>query len=217
MNEPIARHPARVIKLGGSLLSNSGAPQRIERWLEHLTEQQKTEGSPVWRNLWIVGGGELANTVRDWDAKFSLAPEFAHWACIDLMDINARLLCAWFPHWEISDQLSNQLKGTAESWNQVFLVSRWLRERKSNLPQSWATTSDSIALFVAESLQAEELVLLKSCDPPDLMEEVSLESLASSDFVDRQFVPQIRSLTKTINVRFVNLSNDRFCEAVLKR
>lgn len=210
MNEPITTIPTRVIKLGGSLLSNAGTPQRILRWLENNAQQQTPKGARLWKNFWIVGGGELANTVRDWDVKFSLDPKFAHWVCIDLMDVNARLLSSWFSHWPVSDQFTCP----PESMNQIVLVGSWLRQRKSELPESWATTSDSIAMAVANSLQAEELVLLKSCNPP---ERLSLETLASSDFVDQHFVPQFRSLPRTLNLRFVNLSSDQFGEAVLKK
>ena len=234
MNDPVAKLPTRVIKLGGSLLGNSDTPKRIELWLVKQAECQKPGDSKLWRNFWIVGGGELADTVRDWDAKFSLEPSFTHWICIDLMDINARLLSAWFTRWPIIDQFSsdhesgNQIANQIP--NQIVLVSPWLRQGNTDLPQSWATTSDSIAMAAADLLQADELVLLKSCDPPGFLEPIdpsgpsglslewlSLESLASSDFVDKQFVPQFRSLTKKMSVRFVNFNSDLFSEAVLKQ
>ena len=198
----------RVVKLGGSLLSDQETPQRIERWLESESALQVSGDLSSMRNVWIVGGGELVNTVRDWDAKFSLEPESLHWLCVDLMDLNSRLLSAWFPAWPIWDQQ----QGVPGQSNQIFLTRDWLSQHENRLPKSWATTSDSIAAAFADFVDAAELVLLKSCPAPD---ELSLEGLAASDFVDDQFVPQVRSFRNRRNIRFVDLSDDGFNEASL--
>jgi len=203
----------RVIKLGGSLLSNPETPLRIGRWLEPDPARQKeAEPSSVF-NIWVVGGGELVDTVRDWDAKFSLEPEPLHWLCVDLMDINARLLAAWFPKWPIrGHQISSHQQTAPQQSNQILLNRDWLSRHENSLPKSWATTSDSIAAALADSIDANELVLLKSCPPPALP---TLDGLACSDLVDEQFVPQIGSFRNRRTIRFVDFSNDRFNETPL--
>ncbi len=70
-----------VVKLGGSLLK---APELVERVRELAT---LVPGA-----LWVVGGGEVADVVRDWDARFSLGDERAHRLALAAMDFNARLL-----------------------------------------------------------------------------------------------------------------------------
>lgn len=198
----------RVIKLGGSLLSVQETPRRIRGWLESESALQVTCDLESTRNIWIVGGGEMVNTVRDWDAKFSLETESLHWLCVDLMDLNARLLSAWFSQWPIWD---HQQAFPSQS-NQILLTRDWLGQQENSLPKSWATTSDSIAAAFADFVDADELVLLKSCPAP---ENLSLDGLATSDYVDDQFVPQVRSFRNRRNIRFVDLSEDRFDEASL--
>ena len=203
----LSNSPVRVIKLGGSLLGNRETPERILGWLKDQSSVQVAANPNPARNYWIVGGGQLVDNVRQWDAKFSLEPEPLHWLCVDLMDINARLLSAWFPEWPISNQ--HPIPGQS---NQILLTRDWLGQHENCLPKSWATTSDSIAAAFADFVDADELVLLKSCPPPD---EFSLEGLAASDFVDDQFVPQVRSFRHRRNIRFVDLSDDGFNEASL--
>lgn len=203
----------RVIKLGGSLLSNPETPQRIGRWLEPDPACQNAAHPISVVNIWIVGGGELVDTVRDWDAKFCLEPEPLHWLCVDLMDINARLLSAWFPKWPIrGHQIPSHQQAAPQQSNQILLNRDWLSRHENSMPKSWATTSDSIAAAFADSIDANELVLLKSCPSPALP---TLDGLACSDLVDEQFVPQIRSFRNRRTIRFVDLSNDRFNEASL--
>jgi len=208
MKNPSGSSSSRVIKLGGSLLGNSKTPQRILKWLE--SESPKLRESKCWRNHWIVGGGELVNTIREWDAKFSLDPKLTHRTSIEAMSVNSRLVSAWFPQWPITQPDRPSLKST----NQIVLVSSWLRKSNPELPKSWATTSDTIAVSLADYLRADELVLLKSCDPPN---PLCLTELANSDFVDQQFGLQIGSLKKKTNIRFVNLNGERFSESSLRQ
>lgn len=209
----------RVVKLGGSLLGDAKTPQRISDWLEsHETlkgqsnfssgqESSDSHQPPQTQNIWIVGGGELVNTVRDWDAKFVLDAKSTHWTCIDLMDVNSRLLSAWFPKWPILDRYQDK-KHRPSDPNQILLTSHWMRRQNSGLAESWATTSDSIAAAFAGYIQADELVLLKSCELP---ESISLANLKKSDIVDDQFVPLVEVFGEpTMKIRLVNLSNDLF-------
>ena len=65
----------------------------------------------------------------------------------------------------------------------------------SPLPHRWSVTSDSIAARIAGCLSAEELVLLKSVDPPE-------PAVCGPPFVDEHFAVACEALRR---VRCVNL------------
>jgi aspartokinase-like uncharacterized kinase len=66
------------------------------------------------------------------------------------------------------------------------------------LPHNWSVTSDSIAARLAESLPSDELVLLKSLEPPAR----ELSDLAAVGFVDLHFPV---AAAAAVPCRFVNL------------
>lgn len=171
-----AKRPFRIVKLGGSLLDWEGTPRRIKQWLGQQT-------SAV--NLWVTGGGKLVEEIRRFNQQFGIEQSKAHWICLDLMSINGRLLKSWFPDWrlcksqtEIADALAS-----GHTTNLIVDFARWLehwqqllgnRMKQSRLTESWDVTSDSCAAYLADSLQADELVLLKSCQLNDSSDQVVL-------------------------------------------
>ncbi len=189
----------RVIKLGGSLLAWGQTPERIEAWLSQQTPR---------RNVWIIGGGALAETVRDWSRRFPLEESTAHHCCLDLMNISRRLVRSWFPEWNTVTQLDPDCLNM-DSHNVLLDFSSWLRQSNhagTGLPESWSVSSDSCAAYFANATAATELVLLKSCALPD---DRDLKSLASAGIVDESF-PNIAAAIATI--RLVNLRANDFPE-----
>jgi 5-(aminomethyl)-3-furanmethanol phosphate kinase len=190
----------RVIKLGGSLLDESGWPDAFRRWLDR---------QPTMRNVLIVGGGALADSIRRWDRVHGLAPSDAHWLAIGTMAVTARLAGKLLPEAALTDEWSTVLKfaGNVDP-SQTLLIfdpSRFLETIEPTLggdllPASWDVTSDSIAARIARLLECRELVLLKSCLPGQDM--TTLESVADSQYVDRAFPRFARDLQ---HMRFVNL------------
>ncbi len=77
----------------------------------------------------------------------------------------------------------------------VFCPEDFMQNDQS-LPHSWSVTTDSIAARIADVLQADELVLLKSSEPPDDPDEMR-------GYVDEYFPIAARNLKK---IRFVNLT-----------
>jgi hypothetical protein len=75
------------------------------------------------------------------------------------------------------------------------------------LPHSWDVTSDSIAARLAAVVDADELVLLKSADPP-AEGGASLLQWAARGYVDRHFPQAARNLI----VRCENLRSFRMHE-----
>jgi len=187
--------PLRVIKLGGSLLTWR---EVAERWRAWLARQ-----SPA-ANLLVVGGGGLADALRAVDVVHRLPPAESHELAIAAMSVTSRLFCRLAPGtprlarvddfaaWR-RDPGSPAVFDIGALWE----TGPW-RERFAALEPSWDVTSDSLAAALAVAIEAEELTLLKSTDPPP---GATLAELAAAGYVDRFFPRAAAGLT----VRLVNL------------
>jgi aspartokinase-like uncharacterized kinase len=192
----------RVVKLGGSLLDLADLADRIQRWLAT---------QPTRSNVFVVGGGALAEAVRAADRVHKLDEVVAHWLCIRAMSITAEL-AATLLDWPIVYDLST-LKHEAPPCC-VFDVYPFLKDVEptlpgKRLPHGWHVTSDSIAARVAEVLSADELVLLKSTLP---LGPLDLATAAAQNLVDPWFPQAARSL---VRIRVVNLRAAGFPETAL--
>lgn len=145
-----------VVKLGGSLLDLPDLSVRIERFLEARQKE---------RILLLVGGGEMAKLVRQWDQRHQLGDSAAHWLAIHALGVTTRFVSGLLP----TSRLITSLDACAGLWSEGalplldpydFLVAD--DPHAASLPHSWDVTSDSIAARVAEVAGAGELVLLKS-------------------------------------------------------
>ncbi|MEX2175692.1 MAG: hypothetical protein WD872_15110 [Pirellulaceae bacterium] len=190
------RQQLRVVKVGGSLLDWPPLAPTLARW---LGEQA------VAHQVLVAGGGKLADFVRQADRSHCLGEAAAHWLSIDAMSVTARLLAA------LLGDRANRLTSLGELQARlaaddmatvVFDCSLFLRDSEPQasgtaLPHTWDVTSDSIAARLAEFLQADELVLLKSQAPPP---QATLADLAERGYVDRFFptaaqaIPAVRSV-----------------------
>ena len=192
--------PLRIIKIGGSLLTWPGLPAALRHWLT-------TQPSAMY--ILVCGGGSFADAVREADHCHHLGEVAAHWLCIDAMHVTARLLSELLPETSLCAsfaELKERIHFRAAQ-TIVFDPREFLRVHEPQLPgltlpQNWSATSDSIAARLAVVLSAEELVLLKSTDPPAAAPASSLPELAAADFVDRHFPEAARTVS---TVSFVNL------------
>ncbi len=204
----------RVVKLGGSLLDFDGLVPALRSWLA---------GQPAMASLMVVGGGSLADAVRDACARHPLDDEAAHWLCIRLLGVTAELVARLLPEARLIRRLDelhrdkgvgslcweslpgSQEKVANQDSRPLHLVEpeSFLRDEEpplgaNPLPHTWDVTSDSIAARLAVALGARELVLLKSSLPAD----ASLDEAARSGYVDAYFP---RAAQGVPAVRFVNL------------
>lgn len=154
----------RVVKVGGSLFTLPELGPRLQHWLNQQTPAQ---------HVLLAGGGGWADAVREADARFQLGQQTAHALCVETLRVSARLLAALLPESPLTirlPRLRQRVKREPRgSW--VFcpyhFLTRWEpRHHPQPLPATWDVTSDSISARLAEVLEAGELVLLKSCDPP---------------------------------------------------
>lgn len=195
----------RVIKIGGSLLRRDGVVGCLQNWLR---EQPPAE------TLAIVGGGEMIDAVRRLDDASACDPAWLHWQCVGLLQFTFQWIGRQLDDWQLHatpDQFTD-LIGRLESSrqqgdglnsdlppmsvNHLIDVNSFYRPGQSApLPEDWTTTTDAIAGWLAVIVDADELVLLKSCD---VDENISLIELADRGVIDRALsgladrVPPIR-------------------------
>jgi len=197
--------PLRIIKLGGSLLSCSQLNQHVTDWLDKQSAA---------KNVFIVGGGPWADAVRTADQTFSLDDETSHWLCIRAMGISARIFASLdqcrplITDWP---ELLQVTQGDTNRFQAILDVQQFLAAVEPNcegagLPASWNVTSDSIAARVAQVLDADELVLLKSAICPAGKD---LQQIGQSGYVDQHFLTSASTLPK---VRLVHLLGDDWPE-----
>ena len=178
-----------------SLLDVEDFPRRLNDWLQR---------QPAGRSVLIVGGGKLADELRNVSQRHKVGDEIMHWLCIESMCINAKWVAELLPECCWCNTLEQAKQASVGSWA-VLDVVKFLREEEPRasgnpLPVGWHVTSDSIAARVAELCDGSELVLLKSCLPK---EGWTPESLAQEGVVDAHFpqaAKQVRRI-RCVNIR----------------
>ena len=200
-----AGRKVRVVKLGGSLLHQAETRFAIQRWLQDQDINN-------WSHVWVVGGGHWVELIRDFDRMHSLTAEQSHAASVAAMEVTARMVSGWFPEWNVFDSVQDAVSMIDRSSDHVCDGSNlaeshliWyplasLSSGDLDLPASWDVTSDSMAGWLAGQVDADELVLLKSCDgesgrPLDWIQ---------SGLVDRWFSQVCNG---KFSIRWVNLND----------
>mgnify|MGYP001815683409 FL=1 len=186
----------RVIKIGGSLLRRESLVQAIDSWIATQSPAQ---------NIAIVGGGELIDAVRRLDARFHCDAAWVHWQCVALLQTTYQWLSCQLEGWQLHATTSEfeQLQktdGTTVVGNHFVAVDSFYHQgTQSPLPLDWTTTTDAIAGWLSILTDADELVLLKSCD---VDHAIPLAQLAEQGVIDRALPTLAADLGP---VRFVNL------------
>ena len=163
-----------VVKIGGSLL---GSPE-LERWLEVVAKYG--DGKIVI----VPGGGIFANAVREAQKISKISDACAHKLAVLAMDQFGLMLANMNPKLATA---RTECEIDERTWQHRGIV--WLPSHMvladDTIPQSWDVTSDSIAAWLAQKLDAKHLVLIKS-DKPD-ENKLELKTITESGLVDREF------------------------------
>lgn len=164
--------PPLIVKLGGSLAGSA----ELAAWIAALDRYT----APL---LIVPGGGVFADTVRAAQKTLAFDDTAAHHMALVAMQQYGIALAALWP----------RLTGVATPaairralrlhhvpcWNPVPMA------LAAPLPKSWDVTSDTLAAWLAGSLKAAQLLLIKSRDPQVSFETVA--DLAAVDLVDPLF------------------------------
>lgn len=208
-------HNIRVIKLGGSLLLFPKLTSALPAWLSRQTPAI---------NILIVGGGECVEAMRELDALWKLDPKSMHWRCVELLDATWQIARELWPDWPTFGPEITRDQATCHHLRDFIKSSSFhsdphtpllVRVRSvygnscQQLPFDWRTTTDSIAAYLAHSLDADELVLLKST--PHAF-DCSAEHAAQVGWVDQAFPAYA---PKNYPTRVVHLTSSDFPESKL--
>jgi 5-(aminomethyl)-3-furanmethanol phosphate kinase len=195
----------RVVKLGGSLLDWPPFAAQLLRWIGMQTSAL---------NVLVVGGGGFAEEVRRLDEVHGLTPRDAHWLAAETMQVTAKFVTLQLSNSIGIKRFDELIEGKIETPNvTIFDAWQFLCEVEPNLPgerlpESWDTTSDSIAARLAIATNAPELVLLKSALPRRAPRPTIIE-LADEGYVDAA-LPRVGVTLK--GLRCVNLRDAAFAE-----
>jgi aspartokinase-like uncharacterized kinase len=141
-----------VIKVGGGLLGQAGA---FELVIEALTAFRRGR-----RLVVLPGGGPFADAVRQMFKRVRIGEDAAHWMAVLGMDQYAHALAARIPDAALVDGEAGIIAAIQAGRLPVLAPYRWLRAADP-LPHTWEVTSDSIAAWLAGSLRAPRVVLIK--------------------------------------------------------
>ncbi|MDO5850836.1 MAG: delta 1-pyrroline-5-carboxylate synthetase [Methanobacteriaceae archaeon] len=107
--------------------------------------------------LIVVGGGEFANLVRKYDSEIGFSNDITHEVAINSMDILAKLIYDKLTFGELCCSLERAQNIANSGKIPIMLCSKLILEEES-LKHSWEITSDSIAAFIANELDAKLLI-----------------------------------------------------------
>jgi len=172
-----------VIKLGGSLLSS----ESLKEWLSIIVE------FGAGKLLIVPGGGIFADKVRDAQQKWKFDDKAAHQMALLAMEQYAHLLQSYAPDLRLSDSTEGIDKAISLNQVPVWLPFKMINTCQ-NLSANWNITSDSLALWLADHLNAEHTMLVKSLSSKNL----NARQLSELAMVDKDFPEFVKTSGATV-------------------
>jgi aspartokinase-like uncharacterized kinase len=175
-----------IVKIGGSLNGDPLLPE----WLDLLV---RLGGGRV---TVVCGGGSFAEEVRRAQAHWQFDDLPAHNMAVLAMAQTAFLCHGLNPALRLaknSEEIRHVLHGGHTA---LWLPYDWVREQADPLA-NWELTGDSIALDLARRLNAERMVVVKSCE---IDPRASLADLGDAGVLDRRFAGIARGAAFPIDV-----------------
>jgi aspartokinase-like uncharacterized kinase len=162
-----------VVKLGGSLSANPA----LSRWLQALAKQAAS------RIAIVAGGGTFADEVRRRQPDIGYDDAAAHDMAILAMAQTATALQALEPGLRMANAWTEigplVRRGNTVIWRPLDIV-----QSSVDIAPGWDVTADSLALWLADRLDARGLLLVKSCP---LGAFTSWQDWADQGIVDARF------------------------------
>jgi 5-(aminomethyl)-3-furanmethanol phosphate kinase len=187
-----------VVKIGGSL---SHDPM-LRQWLVELCE---VGGGRV---VIVPGGGDFADKVRQYQSEWRFDDLAAHNMCLLAMTQYAILMQGILPELVLASSEAKVRRALRDGRVAVWVPTSLVRDTPDAM-SNWDTTSDSLAAWLSTMLNAERLIVVKSCA---ISESDRLETLAATGVVDRSFVDYVTEanyVVEMFNKDNVALMRDR--------
>ncbi len=174
-----------IVKLGGSLLGSLD----LDAWLAVI----QTWGGPA---VIVPGGGIFADHVRAAQTRLGFDDETAHRLAALAMDQVAVLLAARRDRFVLTASPAEMTEAIARGRIAVWLPSAMV-VAAPDVPASWDVTSDSLAAWLAGTLGAERLLLVKS---RDVAPRATARDLAEAGIVDPVFPLYVQCSNVAVHV-----------------
>jgi aspartokinase-like uncharacterized kinase len=187
-----------VVKIGGSLSHDP----LLREWLTQLWE---LGGGRV---VIVPGGGDFADKVRQYQSEWRFDDLAAHNMCLLAMTQYAILMQGVLPELMLAANEDRIRRALREGRVAVWVPTGLMRDTPDSMT-NWDTTSDSLAAWLSTTLNAERLMVVKSC-PVDA--DAPLETLAATGVLDSGFVNYVSEanyVVELFNKGDVGLMRDR--------
>ncbi len=159
-----------VIKIGGSIFNNFEDLDNVLNQINQILNDRH-----VSQVVLLIGGGKLADYIREIDLTSKIGDDLAHWMAILAMDLNGKELNS-SNHITIFQKHNYHFTDSFDELNILFsnkIVSNSLVVlfapfnflfKDDFLPHSWNVTSDSIAYYLGAKLSVDSVLLIKNVD-----------------------------------------------------
>jgi 5-(aminomethyl)-3-furanmethanol phosphate kinase len=162
-----------IVKLGGSVVRSP----ELHGWLDAIAAAPR-------HVVMVPGGGALADEVRTCQERLGFGDGAAHRMALLAMDQLAWAVAGLRPGFEVGDTEEALCRSLAQGRVAVWAPYALIANRR-DIPESWAVTSDSLALWLGAQLGAECCYLIKSLRRTQIA--FSAEQLTRDGVVDVAF------------------------------
>jgi 5-(aminomethyl)-3-furanmethanol phosphate kinase len=176
-----------VIKLGGSLAVSG----KLRACLDKIEQAYHDKAAVI-----VPGGGVFADQVRVAQEQWLFDDRTAHEMAILAMQQMALVIKALKPQFKIATPICE-----LREQNTQASVSVWspdiLDLDKANIPSTWNITSDSLSAWLAKTVDADELILVKSVT---IEAGCDVRKLVQQQVVDASFYDYTQHVSFTIKI-----------------
>jgi aspartokinase-like uncharacterized kinase len=144
----------------------------------------------------VPGGADFADAVRRYQLDWRVNDLVAHNMCLLAMAQYAILMQGILPELVLASS-EERIRSALRNGQVAVWVPTGLMRVTPDTTTNWDTTSDSLAAILSTSLNAERLMVVKSC-PVDT--SAPLETLAASGVVDARFVGHVRDANYVVEM-----------------